>query len=194
MPFSSDDMESPDEFWHIPLMSIGDVQGNKNLCRISIEHTNPSTLYVAFRPLNLDGLDKMLKKTSYLELSKKYIKMKDLELTEAKSIDNIIHLSHCLDDVKTFVDLGISESLSQEIMRGSNSATIENWFSSLAKLKKYMEGIMKNKHLFADGNKLSYGVQKTNISILNMLVSFIYCYKPKEVVFWDLRWLYLQHI
>lgn len=50
MPLTSDDVESPDDYWHIPLLSIGDVHGNKNLCRISVQHTDPSVLYVAFRP------------------------------------------------------------------------------------------------------------------------------------------------
>lgn len=187
-PILSEYFESSDDYWHIPLLSIGNVQGNGIFCRISIQNNEPSKLYISFRPLNLDGLDVLLKKNKNIDMITKFTKYKKLDLSQTKSLDNIIHQTQIIDDNTFFGNFGISNGIATEIMKENSQINVENWYSTLNRKKIYkphMKELLNNKVFFTGNNKdkITPNTVKKNISILNAIVSFIKFYQPTDVIF-----------
>lgn len=180
------DEKTSDDFWHVPLISIGDVTDNGNFCRISAQHTNPSTLYIAFRPLNLDGVKDILKTNSYFDIVNKFMKMKKLDYKK-KSIDNLIHTTHSVDSSELIDGYRVSSFIVNDIMNEKHTLTVENAFVTLGRnkeFKKHISDVLKNQHIFTDStDKIRFGDTKSNISFFNAIVSFINAYKPTKVVF-----------
>ena len=81
----------------VPLITIGEIHGNANFCRVSANEKDPSILYVHFRPLNIEGVDAIIKKAKVLEMITKYFRFKKLTLKQEYSLDNLIHLTRLID-------------------------------------------------------------------------------------------------
>lgn len=184
-PLNSDQFESSDDYWHIPLIAVGESNGNGIFARVSVQNTDPNTLYISFRPLNLDGIDVLLKNKTF-EVATKYFNKSKLDLSKNTSIDNIINICNILGDKNIKKDMGISQALFDELTRNSYTMHVENWFSTLSRSKAFkihMKNILDNKLFFGDKGKTKYGATSEKMSIITILATFIKLYNPKHVIF-----------
>jgi hypothetical protein len=183
------------DFDHIPLVSIaskGGIDGNGIFCRLSIQHTTPETLYVSFRPLNIEGLETLSKTipTNVLNTYKKYTRRIPLNLTETVSLDNLIHLVQILDNGAEGVGAnGLNRALETELQRPAYEFLIENWFQTLIRRKAYqpyMRGLLDDtaKTFYANpSGSIHPGTMRPNTSLLEGIMFVLRAYKPASVVF-----------
>jgi hypothetical protein len=178
-PFSENEFEANEDFWHVPFFSIGNVDGNGLFARVSAQHTDPSTLYIAFRPMNLDGVDDLIKGRHKLEALSKFSQLTPLTpSTEKKNIDNLIHITHAINDINVATGVGVSVSFYNMLMQSNHMIQVENWFTSLAKKTKsnpFKAHFTKDVPIIF---KESY-----KVSVIQAIAAFITYYKPREVVF-----------
>lgn len=179
------------DYDHIPLVSIaskGGIDGNGIFCRLSIQHTTPETLYVSFRPLNIEGLETLSKTipTNVLNTYKKYTRRIPLNLTETVSLDNLIHLVQILDNGAEGVGAnGLNRAMEAELQRPAYEFLVENWFQTLARRKAYqpyMRGLLDDtaKTFYANPRP---GTMRPNTSLLEGILFVLRAYKPNAVVF-----------
>lgn len=180
-PFSNDFYQASEDYWHIPLFSVGNVDGNNAFARVSVKHTDPSTLYVAFRPMNLDGLFESLK-GRMVEATAKFNGMTSVIPSQDKSLDNLIQITRVLDDTTT--KNGITSGLYNILMQSDYKVIVENWFSTLGKktksnpfkahFAKEVPAIFRH-----DPDTAS----SFAVSIVQAITTFVHFYQPKEVIF-----------
>lgn len=103
-PFASEAKSSEyarvtEDLWHIPLMSIGNAEGNGMLVRLSIPHTQPSVLYISFRPLDLSNISEIVRRTGYVNTALKYARSATVRADHTTtSLNNTITLVNMLSE------------------------------------------------------------------------------------------------
>lgn len=194
-PFNEEDKVASN-YPIIPLITIGEIHGNANFCRVSANEKDPSILYVHFRPLNIEGVDEIIKKAKVLETISKYVRFKKLTLKQEYSLDNLIHLTRLIDG-KTITPLGVLESYEKELLRSDFTIYLNNSLEAMASkqrtTRKYGFHVQRllnqDKMILCEDvltplNHTSLGKAiKHNVSILETLVSFIQSYQPSHVYF-----------
>jgi hypothetical protein len=190
-PFNEEDKVASD-YPIVPLITIGEIHGNANFCRVSANEKDPSILYVHFRPLNIEGVDEIIKKAKVLETISKYVRFKKLSLKQ----EYLIHLTRLIDG-KTITPLGVLESYEKELSRPEFTIYLNNSLEAMASkqrtTRKYGFHVQRllnqDKMILCEDaltplNHTSLGKAiKHNVSILETLVSFIQSYQPSHVYF-----------
>ena len=181
------------DYDHIPLVSIsnaGGSHGNGAFCRVSVQHTNPETLYVSFRPLYIEHVEELTKNIpgNALQWFRKFTRRTPLDLTKPVSLDNLMHLVMMLDGSADGLSAnGLSRAMEEELKRPAADLTVENWFKTLVRRKAYqpyIKGLMENKGLFSgEDGRMVPGSVRRGLSFLEGLLTVIGCYKPTRVVF-----------
>lgn len=185
----------------LPLLALGDVDGNGLFGRISADAADPSILYVAFRPLNIEGIDTIVQNAKLRDVFLKYFRMRKVAPGPGYTANNLIHLVHMIDGKKVHAS-GILDAYVAELERPAYNLYIENNLAAMtgtktarntSKKSKYAPHITglatADKAVLADDpaeplDTTSIGKKtKTGAAILDTLVRFIESYKPSQVHF-----------
>lgn len=174
-PFNVED-EMASNYGMIPLVTLGQIHGNLNMGRISVQEWDPTVLYVHFRPLNIEFIDQILKNTKWMNMIMKYFRFKELQLTSEYTLDHLIYLVRMMDRENGY---------EKELKREGYSAYLENDFKSVAnkivRKEKRFEPFLR---AFPEIYRSSPGTKlESNVSLFNYLTQFIHLYKPTKVVF-----------
>lgn len=163
----------------MPLLSVGDELNNQSFGRISVQHTEPGTLWVTFRPFLLEDVFDMFKKEWY-GLACGFVTGREQLLSQTMSGRNLLDLLQNLANKEIDPRSGVSSGYSKLIERDSTTFTVENNFAAIARdasFRPHMQGVLRDyKHKFL--------VPNANLtSIKTIIGDFIRSYQPTKVVF-----------
>lgn len=167
------------ELQHMPLLSVGDERNNQSFGRISVQHTEPGTLWISFRPFLLEDVFDMFKKDWY-GLACGFVTGREQALSSTMSGRNLLDVLQNLANKQIDFESGVSSGYCKLIERDSTSFTVENNFVAMSKdaaFRPHMQGVLRDyKHKFLVPNN-------TMTSIKTIVGDFISSYQPKKVVF-----------
>ena len=135
----------------MPLLSVGDEHNNQSFGRISVQHSEPGTLWVSFRPFLLEDVFDMFKKEWY-GLACGFVTGREQLLSSTMSGRNLLDVLQNLANKQIDPMSGVSTGYSKLIERDSTTFTVENNFVAISKdpdFRPHMQGVLRDyKHKF----------------------------------------------
>jgi hypothetical protein len=99
------------DLWHQPLWLAGSAKGNGVCVRASVCHTTPDTLFLSFRPFNLENALEIVNYWELISYFKGYSGVRPLnaDLTsDVKSVDNLLYQINQIASTEVDPETGIS--------------------------------------------------------------------------------------
>jgi hypothetical protein len=116
---------STEDFWHIPLFSMGGPDNNGMFVRVSVCHKSPQVLFISCRPLMLDGIEELVRKGMF-DATLKFVGLKSTKESDEKSTDNIIDIVHNLHRTDIEPSTGMSSGYHEMVNMREYTVMYEN--------------------------------------------------------------------